>query len=75
MLGEYLFPEFLSRPYGNACVDDPPAIVVLEQIQIDMVQGHGQWHAQPQHPGHYLPDLARPGNVVKQVFEHSARPL
>ena len=74
--GKHLLPQFLGLADGNAGIDQPPAICILQQVEIDVVQRHGQWHTQPLHTRYDLSQLAGSRHVVEQVlrFRRSALP-
>ncbi|MNQ56714.1 hypothetical protein D3C85_708470 [compost metagenome] len=63
---EHLLPYCAGLLAVEAGVDGDPTLFMAQQIQVDVVEGEGQRHAQPQHPGRHLANLAvgrrlRPG--------------
>ena len=61
---EMALPEVPRHLRAVARVDDGPAVAVLEQPQIDVVEREGQRHADPAHAGRHGDRLARCGDAL-----------
>jgi hypothetical protein len=67
---EQRLPQLLRGTDRQPGVDDPPAIGIFQQVEVDVVQRHRQRHAQPQHAGRDFPPLPGRGHVIEQILEH-----
>jgi hypothetical protein len=63
-----LLPAVLDRIQREAGVDDHPAVVVLEQPEVDVVEREGQRHPQPVDTGRNLESLAGSGRGGKRII-------
>ena len=63
-------PQFGGFFPSNAGVDHCPAGLPFEQVEVDMVQGHRQWHAQPKNTFRYLNGLSRCRDVGNWILKH-----
>jgi len=64
VLGEHVLPVRARFLAAQAGVHDPPAGIVLQDVQVDVVQFHRQRHAHPQHAGLDRGHAARRGRGV-----------
>ena len=64
LLGEDLLPERSRVLRIDAGVDDRPAVLLLDQPQVDVVELEGQRHAQPVDAGGDILDVAGLGHVT-----------
>ncbi len=60
---EHLAPDRLALVALDAGVDQRPALAVLEQPEIDVIEPVGQRHAQPMHARRHLQRLAGAGQA------------
>ena len=67
--GEDGFPGVAGGVEGVAGIDDRHAFAVLDQPQVDVVEGEGQRHADPRYAGGDLAGLAGLRHAVEGVFE------
>ena len=66
---EHPLPERLGFGTGDAAVDQGPAfavVLVTQQLQVDVIEGEGQRHADPVDSGRDLDAGGRPGKLVAQ---------
>ena len=47
LIPKNLVPNVLSFRSADARINDSPARAIFKQPEIDVVEGEGQWHAQP----------------------------
>ncbi len=72
--GEKLFPGVLGRLVLDAGINDRPAVTILQQPEVDVVELHRQPHADPVNAGRDLDGLAgfRPG-LPERIIKIAAR--
>jgi hypothetical protein len=72
-VGEHGLPVRLDVVEVEAGVDDGPAVLLLQQPQVDVVQLEGQRHAQPAHAGREFQRLAGAGLLLEGVGDRFGR--
>ena len=68
---EQLLPGLLCTVQAHAGVDNPPAIAVFKYVKVDVIQGHGQRHAQPVNALSYRNPFANFWSIFKGVLNIS----
>ena len=70
---KHLAPQVLGLAIREASVDDVPAVVVFEHVQIDVGERTAHGHRQPMHPRRNLAGRAMCGMRVPWIgqFVHS----
>ena len=64
-------PQLAGLFATNARVDDRPTGIAFKQVQVDVVETHGQWHSQPKYPGRDFDHLAGFGRFGKGIRNHA----
>ena len=72
LVGKNLLPDFFGGAQGYAGINNPPPVLVFQQVEIDVIQSQWQRHEQPINTGGDFAQLAMLGRGLKRVTQHGS---